>query len=204
MMRILLLLAAFLSLTSCGSEDAFEGKLVLAVSPSQSAIVPTERRNCIDIYSSDPNTKSVSSSSVGFSSLQLTWLDTTRDLYVIKIQLDLENTIVGTKIDITDPDEISRLFGIGTASEVKIPRKGNASASATGVYRSDFKDLDNNQVMDDGQLACPLTFGGMSLPENTNVTVSGHIRLLAIAQDDAQNQEVARTSFPVSFIISTD
>lgn len=201
--NICALLMIFMAVASCGSEDPNNGLLSIAVVPSQGAIVPTERRNCLDIYQ-DATTKSVGSSSVGFSSGQLTWNDTTRDLFIIKIQLDLENTIVGTKIDVIDPDELGRLFGIGSASEVKIPRKGSVGASATGLYKTDFKDLNNDRVMDAEQKACPLTFGGMTLPEDTEVVISGHIRFLGVTQDDAGNQQVVRASTPVSLIISTD
>lgn len=201
--KICALLLMFMGVSSCGSEDPNNGLLTIAVVPSQAAIVPTERRSCIDIYQ-DVATKSVGSSSVGFSSGQLTWNDTTRDLFIVKVQLDLENTIVGTKIDITDPDELSRLFGIGTTAEVKIPRKGAVGASATGVYKTDFKDLNNDRVMDTGQKACPLAFGGMSLPEDTEVVVSGHLRFLGVTQNDSGDQEVVRASTPVSLIISTD
>lgn len=200
------LLLTYLGVASCGSSDDLAGIFEISVTPTQSALVPTARRSCVDIYN-NPLEISVAEASVGFSSFKILWKDPDRDLFVIKIQLDLEASLVATKIDITDPDEIGNMFGIGSGNDVKIPRFGGTGASPTGEYRTDLKDFDGNGEMDTtpiAHLACPLAFGGVSLPEDTETTIGGFIRILAIAQDDASNQEVLRLAIPVKLIISTD
>lgn len=203
-MRSLFLCFIYLGVASCGSENDLEGIFEIAVVPNQMAVVPTPRRSCADIYSGILENKSIAEASVGFSSFQLLWKDTSRDLFIVRIQLDLEATVLATKVEITDPDELGTIFGIGDGNDVKIPRFGGSGASTTGFYQSNLKDLDGDSVMDTGQLSCPLAFGGMSLPENTEMTIGGFVRILAIAQADNGDQEVLRLAFPVKLIIVTD
>lgn len=211
MMRRLVTLSVlglYFGIASCGEGNKYDGIFIISATPAQVAVVPIERRSCEDYYGDDPEAESVSSSSLGFSSFALSWREDKRDLYIVKIQLDLSGTVLNTKVDISDPDEIGPLFGIGTRNDNKIPRKGGAGATLepNNTYRSDLKDLvapiDGN--MDPGQLSCPLAFGGINVPAETKSTVSGFIRVTAIAQDDANNQEVIRAEFPIKVIVDYD
>lgn len=205
MMKVLLLCFLFLGIGSCGSGKDYENIFILSISPASAAIVPTARRSCLDTYGVDINAKSVGESSVGFSSFGITWTETGRDIYIVKIQLDLSNTVVGTSVDISDPDEIGNLFGVGNNNDIRIPAFGGSGATKNpaNLYRSDFKEFTTAGTADAGEFPCALSFGGMSVPDNLQTTVGGFIRVLAIAQDASNNQEVIRSAIPVKLIIDT-
>ncbi|MCC6137242.1 MAG: hypothetical protein IT287_01310 [Bdellovibrionaceae bacterium] len=205
MMKLLFFSLVFLCIGSCGSGTDYENIFILSVSPSSAAAVPAARRTCVDIYSVDVDSKSAAESRIGFSSFGITWTETGRDLYIVKIQLDLENTVVGTKTDITDPDEIGNLFGVGANTDVRIPAFGSTDATknAANLYRTDFKEFLVAGTADSTERACPLAFGGLSVPDDLQTIVGGFIRVVAIAQDAANNQEVIRAVVPVKVIIDT-
>ncbi len=202
------LLVMYFAIASCSGGSEYDNIFVLSATPSQVAAVPIGRRSCVDVASGDVEAESVSEASLGFSSFSLSWRETGRDLFIVKIQLDVENTILATKIDIVDPDEIGQMFGVGAKNDVKIPRKGGVGATAApdNTYRSDLKqfDLNNDGTVDTGYISCSLAFGGLALPEDTRATVAGFIRVTAIAQDDSANQEIIRQSIPIRLIIDTD
>lgn len=208
MMRLSIALCLFAFISSCSQENPYDDVFILDVYPRTAPVVPTATRSCVDIYTGEIDTKSISSSSVKFTSFGIAWKDSTRDLFIVKIQLDASASALATKVDITDTDEIGTLFGVGDRSDVKIPRMGDtaggAVANENNLYRTDLKDFDNDGEMDDGQAACGLAFGGFSLPEQTTATVGALLKVTAIAQDSSGNQEVITVSTPVSLLITND
>lgn len=204
-MRIYVLLCLYFFIASCSQENPYADVFILDAYPRTAPVVPVSTRSCVDKYVGEVDTKSVSEASVTFTSFGLAWKDATRDLFIVKIQLDASASILAAKVDIVDPEEIGTLFGVGDKTSTKIPRMGDtaggAVANADNLYRTDLKDFDNDGEMDAGQTSCGLAFGGLALPANTTTTVGATLRVTAIAQDDSGGQEVINVSTPVSLLI---
>lgn len=207
MMKHFILFCVVVNIISCGGEDKYKDIFIAQAIPSKASIVPTSAETCTDRYTlDDEGAKSASSNSITFNSFGLSWKETSRDLYIIKIELDLTNTVLATKVVIADLTEIGNLFGVASNTSGKIPRAGGADATKNSgnAYYTNFKEFITAGTMDPGEFACTLAFGGIAVPEGLSLEVTGLIRVVAIAQDDNNNQEVIRTTTPVSLIIDSE
>ncbi|MCB0378901.1 MAG: hypothetical protein KDD33_10440 [Bdellovibrionales bacterium] len=184
---------ASLIFVSCGEENQQQvDKLTVSIQPDFAYILPGSMDSCADRY--DDGSDSVGESRVIFGTLEVVWEDTTRDLQLIAIQLEVTHTNIngGVKLStLLDEAEIDAMLGtIQGRTGVGAPGLSFKSTDASGPLTGAFK----NQP-------CSLRFGGLSLEEDVGKFFAvGTINIIGvtISSTDISDQKPFKLSTQVT------
>lgn len=193
MKKIVTLIMApfFLLITSCEDERGPNG---LTIQVRSATLIPAEGKGCVD---SEGNAPDIPASRFSLNSMELQWSDTTKDLEIAFVKIEISSGALGT--------DYSTVFGGDDVGNNFIYFQGDnrpdtPSGLPTGIVPKAPAEGTPQRLQ--AKAACSLKFGGVNIiDEDRSFTAQGTVTVQGVAFDSDGVETSIRTEerFTVSY-----